>query len=138
MPALLVCAQDAPYLSLKQILEKQGIRTVRARTYAETQNRIEHQVGAPQMIFTDTALPDGTWADVLSLPAVAGARVPVIVVSRLVDLNLYLEVLESGASDFIVPPFEPSDLAYVVRNAMRNVASPPASCAQQVVAASCH
>jgi FixJ family two-component response regulator len=43
---------------------------------------------------------------------------PVVVVSRLVDLDLYLDVLESGASDFIVPPFQASDVAYVVSGAL--------------------
>ena len=126
MLALLVCGQDDPYLSLKQVLEKQGIRTVRARTYSEAPSLLE-QFGDPQVIFTDTVLPDGTWADALSLSAVVQAWVPVIVISRLVDLGLYIEVLERGASDFIVPPFVDSDLNHVMRNAMWNAKGRAAS-----------
>ena len=47
-----------------------------------------------------------------------GRAIPVIVVSRFVDIDLYLKALESGASDFIVPPFSAADVAYVVRTAI--------------------
>ena len=66
------------------------------------------------MVLTDTSLTDGTWADVLDL---AGA-VPVVVVSRLVDIDLYLKVLDTGAADFIVPPVSPDDLAFVIKTAV--------------------
>jgi FixJ family two-component response regulator len=40
------------------------------------------------------------------------------VVARLVDMKLYLDVLESGAYDFVVPPLTSAGLAHVVRGAM--------------------
>lgn len=46
-----------------------------------------------------------------------GRAIPVIVVSGVLDIELYLTVLESGATDFIVPPFPAGDLAYVVHTA---------------------
>jgi DNA-binding response OmpR family regulator len=53
------------------------------------------------------------------------ARLPapadVILVSRLVDDGLYISALESGALDFVVPPFNPSDVAYVIGNALRDL-----------------
>src|SRR6516162_10159363 len=67
------------------------------------------------LVFTDTTLPDGTWGDVLGLAAKAPAPVNVIVVARLVDVRLYLEVIQSGAFDFITPPFAPGDVARVIR-----------------------
>ena len=54
-----------------------------------------------------------------SLPTAASAALPVIVVSRVVDIDLYLTTLESGASDFIVPPFSAADLAYLLDTAIR-------------------
>ena len=44
--------------------------------------------------------------------------VPVVVVSRYVDVDLYLDALEKGAWDYIVPPFRAADLAYVVNGAI--------------------
>lgn len=71
---------------------------------------------APGLIFTDTDLSDGTWSDILRLADMRD--VPVIVVSRFVDLPLYLEVLESGAADYIVPPFRDADVLYVLEGAL--------------------
>ncbi len=75
----------------------------------------------PHLIFTDTALPDGTWADVLSLAADTIEPANVIVVSRIVDIKLYIEAIECGAFDFIVPPFAAADLVHVLRCAVWNV-----------------
>jgi DNA-binding NtrC family response regulator len=99
---------------LKQVLERQGIATSVARTYEEARAQFKRD-DHPHVVFTDTETPRGTWADVVE--ASAEEHVPVIVVSRLVDLNLYIEVLEKGATDFVVPPFHAADLAYIVRNA---------------------
>ncbi len=43
--------------------------------------------------------------------------VQVIVVSPYVDMNLYIEVMQRGAFDFIVPSISDSDLAYIVQGA---------------------
>ena len=75
----------------------------------------------PELVFTDTQLPDGTWSDVVRLAEGARAPVNVIVVSRLVDIPLYVRAIEQGAFDFITPPFESADLAYVIRCAAGNV-----------------
>jgi len=47
----------------------------------------------------------------------------VIVVARVVDTGLFLETIETGAFDFIAPPFVATDLEYVVRSALDNVAA---------------
>ena len=73
------------------------------------------------LVFTDTQLPDGTWADILALAQKAKLPVNVIVVARVVDTRFYVEVIETGAFDFLAPPFNATDLAYVVRSAMDNV-----------------
>ena len=65
-----------------------------------------------------TSLPDGTRADVLEAASTAPTTSPVIVVSALVDIKLYLDVLESGAYDFVVPPLSSDDLTHIVGPAM--------------------
>lgn len=71
-----------------------------------------------EVIFTDVQLPDGDWRQLLSLARERATRVEVIVVSRFVDIDLYLDTLEAGAFDFVVPPFRTEELGYVVVNAM--------------------
>ena len=76
-------------------------------------------LGPSPLIPTATTLAHGTWADVLNLASMHGRAIPVIVVSRVVDIDLYLTTLESSASDFIVPPFSAADLAYLLDTAIR-------------------
>jgi two-component system C4-dicarboxylate transport response regulator DctD len=76
----------------------------------------------PDVILTDLTLSDGTWEDVVRIGQDAVVPVNVIVVSRHADTRLYVEVLEKGAFDFIIPPFETLQLSHVLRSAFWNVA----------------
>ena len=71
-----------------------------------------------EIIFTDVRLPDGDWKEVLRMARQMPARAEVIVVSRLVDVPLYLDTLEAGAYDFVVPPFLTVELGYIIVNAI--------------------
>src|SRR5271167_3964151 len=112
--ALLVHNQEEPFEALEQGLVDIGIQTQHAGTCSEVSAALR-AARPPGLVLTATTLADGTWADVLSLASMNQGGVPVIVVSRLVDIDLYLNTLESGASDFIVPPLSPADLAHVVK-----------------------
>ena len=112
--ALLVGNQETCFQALQKILEKLEVGTRRTRSCVET---LPLLAGAdpPHLVFTDTQLPDGTWADLLRLSAKARGFVKVIVVSRVVDIALYLDVLDAGGFDFVVPPFYPAEVAHIVR-----------------------
>jgi FixJ family two-component response regulator len=69
----------------------------------------------PAAVFSDAVLADGTWADVLFSAAQARKPLPVIVVSRITDIRLYIRALENGAADFIVPPFGVPEITDVLR-----------------------
>ena len=115
--ALLVHYEEMPMTELKFVLDRLRIETSRARTCAEAEAALD---GAepPRLIFTDTVLTDGTWAKVTALAGKGRPALSVIVVSRQVDIPLYLDVLENGASEFIVPPFRDADVAQVVKGAL--------------------
>lgn len=106
--------------SLESALEHQGMRVAHADSRAQTR-RMLGELNYPPLIFTDTQLPDGTWADILVEAKQAAQPVNVIVVARLVDTRFYVEAIETGAFDFLAPPFRAADLAYVVRSALDNV-----------------
>jgi DNA-binding NtrC family response regulator len=115
--ALLVHDCEYPLRDLRPLLEQLGFHTRRARSCAEA-NFVLAWSEPPTVVFTDTDLPDGRWAETVALASQTRSPVPVIVVSGAVDISLYLDALEGGATDFIVPPFSGSDISYVVQGAM--------------------
>jgi DNA-binding NtrC family response regulator len=118
--ALLVHQNSETLATLRGALERQGMRIIHAQSRAQAKRMLGGLNPAP-LVFTDTQLPDGTWADVLALAQRAKLPVNVIVVARVVDTRFYVDVIETGAFDFLAPPFNATDLAYVVRSAMDNV-----------------
>ena len=117
--ALLIFHHTEPYNELEAALEKLAVRTGRAGTLAEACHVLS-SVNLPLLVFTESELPDGNWADVVSLSARASSPVSVIVVGQEIDTKLYVSVIEGGAFDFMAPPFEAMDLAHVVRCAADN------------------
>ena len=113
--ALVVSAQDGVYLPLAECLQGDLVPTLRARTCREARSLL--QQCTPQVLFTDTSLPDGSWTDVLSLAAGQSGNIPVILVSRFDDMELYLQAIERGAFDFMSLPLRPSDVAFVFEHA---------------------
>ena len=111
--ALLIYDQDDPMRRLEGFLISHGVTTRRSHKCSETRS-ILRSVASPSIVMTDISLPDGTWEDVLR----AASAVPVIVVSRMPNISLYLDVLEKGGRDFVVPPFRTSDLAFIIRAAI--------------------
>jgi two-component system response regulator HydG len=70
----------------------------------------------PDLIFTDTRLPDGSWTDLVDMAEKFDSPVNVIVVSTTEDVQLYISALQRGAFDFVLPPFERQGLEFVVRS----------------------
>jgi DNA-binding NtrC family response regulator len=117
--ALLVQARHDPYDALRLALEKQSINIITARNCAEAALTLWSN-RPPHMVFTEVQLADGSWADVLTLASKASAAVNVIVVAPFVDIGFYVQAIERGAFDFIVPPLSDPELLHVVRIASEN------------------
>jgi DNA-binding NtrC family response regulator len=118
--ALLVHQDSDTLRLLKCALERQGLRVIQAESRAQAKRMMGGLNPAP-LVFTDVQLPDGSWADILAVAEEAALPVNVIVVARVVDTRFYVEAIETGAFDFIAPPFTATDLAHVVRCAVDNV-----------------
>ena len=112
--ALLVHNQSEHMQALAMTLRDQGVRVYHVRTWQAAAHELS-RANPPHLVFSDTALPDCNWADIMLLAEKASQPVNVIVVTRVMDTRLYLETLEGGAFDFIIPPFASPDLAHVVR-----------------------
>jgi DNA-binding NtrC family response regulator len=117
--AVLVYDQPQPLESLKRVLRDLSVETCSVRTCEEA-GRLVTQT-QPQLVFTDTSLPDGSWADVVRIAKMASSPVDVIVVGGKEDIGLYLSALEGGAFDFVLPPFEHEALEFVIDSARQDV-----------------
>jgi len=117
--ALQIFHRVQPFSDMQAALEKLAVTTKRVQTLADAR-RVLTKVNPPLLAFTESELPDGNWADALSLSQGASSHVSVIVVGQEFDTKLYASAIEIGAFDFITPPFDALDLAHVVRCAVDN------------------
>jgi len=115
--ALLVHDRPEPMGTIRHALECQFIETQSVKTCGEVQQALSG-CRPPHVVFTDPQLPDGSWEDIVRFATEAPSFVNVIVVSDVVDIALYLESIQRGAFDFIVPPLPLTDLTYVVHSAV--------------------
>jgi DNA-binding NtrC family response regulator len=117
--ALLVQARHDPLDALRLALEEQSIDIFIAKNCAEAALALWLD-RPPHLVFTEIQFTDGNWADVLTLAAKACAPVNVIVVAPFADVSFYVQAIEDGAFDFIVPPLSDPELLHVVRIAAEN------------------
>jgi len=117
--ALLVTDGGKSFENLRALLKSQGVEIWTARTGEEAARLLEQT--HPELIFTAVRYADGTWRDMVTLAEEAAVATNVIVVGTLKDVHLYIEAMDSGAFDFILPPFESEPLGHVVRVAAESV-----------------
>jgi DNA-binding NtrC family response regulator len=129
---LLVHRDDGVFGELRRVLESLGLEVVRVYGCRELQSRLQ-DVGAFLTIFTEARLSDGEYKDVCRIASRPAKAPPVIVVSPFVDLDLYLDSIENGASDFIVPPFLCTDIAHVLMTAISDGLPRRLAASQQAV-----
>lgn len=118
--ALLLHQSTESQRLLKQSLEGRSIKVNWLKTCREALPLLR-EADPPHLVFTEALLPDGTWADVVKLALAALKPVKVIVVSRLIDIRLYVETMDRGAFDFIVPPATSDELSHVLAGAVESV-----------------
>ena len=116
--ALLIHDKSEPCESLKRTLRELSIETYSVSTFREAKELISQC--KPQVVFTESSLPDGSWVSIFSMAEMAKLPLSVIVVGATPDTRFYLSVTERGAFDFVVPPFEHESLKFVVRSAAIN------------------
>jgi DNA-binding NtrC family response regulator len=114
--ALLVGKQDGCLPKLKRCLEELGMKTAYVERPNQVRNRLQ-KPDAPEVVFAHTEPADETWSEVVAAARQSGKQ-PVILASRVVDDQKYLDALEHGAFDFVVPPFRPRELRHVVDSAV--------------------
>jgi DNA-binding response OmpR family regulator len=114
---LLVHNEPDAFRGLEDMLREQEIGTRHAHQCAAALRMLK-EADPVDLVLTDVALADGTWKDVIRLVRKLAKNTPVIVMSRVVSMQLYLDTQDAGAADFIVPPMAPRDLTYALTGAM--------------------
>ncbi len=100
-----------------EVLKKEGYDVIRA--YSGTEALLVLSSRKPDLILLDLMLPGLCGEDLL--PKIE--NIPVIVVSAKSDINDKVELLMSGASDYITKPFEIRELLARIKVQLRNASS---------------
>lgn len=102
---------------LDEVLKKEGYDVIRA--YSGTEALYVLSSRRPDLILLDLMLPGLSGEDLLKKIE----NIPVIVVSAKSDINDKVELLMSGAADYITKPFEIRELLARITVQLRNAAS---------------
>ena len=127
-PVLLVSPDPADSCYLREILGNLDSELVSAGDLRSAKRFLGD--GSFRVVITERDLPDGDWLSVLC--TVEGLEHPplLIVISRLADERLWVEVLNRSGFDVLPKPFVHSEvcrvLGYALRKRTNMVSKPPA------------
>lgn len=114
---LAICPNQEDRQSLATILDRESWTIQGAQSLREAATLMND---GPSLIVCEKDLPDGNWKDVFLCARDLDNPPPVVVVSRHADERLWAEVLNLGAYDVILKPFERSEVRRVMRGALRH------------------
>ena len=103
-------------LSLLETLEVSGIDVLPVCDCREARRMLGTQLQV-QVVLTDRALPDGDWREAIQVVAEGRPNVQVVVCSRQGDHTLVIDVLEQGAYDVLVEPYQREEIRRVLEAA---------------------
>jgi CheY-like chemotaxis protein len=123
-PPLVLLVDDEP--SIRAIcrvnLEGDGLRVLEAKDGADALDEVRRQ--RPALVLLDVMMPgvDG-WGVAEELAANAGTRdIPVVFLSARAAPEDRLRAQQLGAVGYVVKPFDPLDLARIVRDVLERIA----------------
>ena len=119
MQKILIVEDDNDINSLlRRILTVAGYQVVQA--YSGTEALLQYQSVSPDLVLLDLMLPGLSGSQVLGkLRGEMSSDVPVIILSAKDGLSDKVALLDIGADDYIVKPFEPDEVVARIRAALR-------------------
>ncbi|WP_442046783.1 response regulator FixJ [Novosphingobium sp. YAF33] len=120
---------DSVRHSLEFLLDVAGIRV---RSYASADAFLKSSPPlAGACLVTDVRMPGMTGIELAEKLQLAGAGVPVIVVTGHADVPLAIQAMKAGVADFIEKPFDDEVMLSAIRNALARTAGDAASAAER-------
>ena len=119
MQKILIVEDDNDINSLlRRILTGAGYQVVQA--YSGTEALLQYQSVSPDLVLLDLMLPGLSGSQVLGkLRGEISSDVPIIILSARDGLSDKVALLDIGADDYIVKPFEPDEVVARIRAALR-------------------
>lgn len=118
---LSVSANPDDHVGLKRMIDHKIWQLATARTCRNARRQLERNVA---VVFSECALPDGTWKDMLNHIAQMDRPPQLIVTSRLADAYLWSEVLNLGGFDVLAKPLNEREVRQVLAAVSRFRAQP--------------
>lgn len=104
--------------TMVNILAKQGLNPIVAVSVAECQESMDQvNVG---LIFCARSLADGDYRGLLLAARAAERRTRIVLTARILDWDEYLEAMRLGAFDVISAPCRPTDMEWMILQALRD------------------
>ena len=91
--------------------------------YESNMDRARETLGGDvrfDLVFLDAEVSDGVWQSLLDWSRQHGTALAVVVCARMADHQLWGEVLQSGAYDLLVEPFNYTEVGRVVDGALNS------------------
>jgi DNA-binding NtrC family response regulator len=104
--------------TMVNILAKQELDAIVASSVSECRQSMAHEnVG---LIFCARSLADGDYRDLLLAARASKRRTRIVLTARITDWNEYLEAMRLGAFDVISAPCRPTDVEWMILQALRD------------------
>ncbi len=119
MDSLLV-VEDSDSLRevLAAVLEREGFRVVATRSAEEALHAFS--VESFVCVLADFKLPRMHGIDLAKKIRESAPHLPFVIMTAFGSIDVAVEAMKSGASDFITKPFEPSSIASILRQVMQH------------------
>ncbi len=121
-PHILVVDDDRRLRQLLQsYLGENGFRVTVAANAGEARRRMEGMIF--DLMILDIMMPGENGNQLTTALRAANAKIPVLMLSALAEIEDRIEGLGSGGDDYLSKPFEPRELVLRIRNLLRRAAT---------------
>jgi two-component system response regulator AtoC len=116
---LIVDDEENARLFIGSFLKSRGYETISAATLAEARQSIDQ--GNADIILLDVNLPDGYGPSLLEETAALPLRPPIIMITAFGEVDMAVNAMKNGATDFLQKPIKLAELENSVRRAYEAV-----------------